>query len=82
MIAIPRVINCLSNKLFPKVLLVMKEHITIGNVAAIAYSYDPVSSKTKIIAVIGAPITELETAAIAETASTESKSGFADVRGN
>ena len=60
----------------------MNEHITIGNVAAIAYSYDPVSSKTKIIAVIGAPITELETAAIAETASTESKSGFADVRGN
>ena len=38
-------------------------HNTIGNVAAIAYSYDPVSSNTRIIVVIGAPITELETAA-------------------
>ena len=31
----------------------------MGIIEAIEYSYDPVSSKIKIIAVIGAPITEL-----------------------
>ena len=46
----------------------INEHITIGKVAAIAYSYEPVNSKTKIIEVTGAPITELETAAIPATA--------------
>ena len=35
-----------------------------------------------MIAVKGAPITELDTAAIPDTASTESKSGFEDVNGN
>ena len=80
--ATPLEISCLSKRLLPNVLLVMNEHITIGNVAAIAYSYDPVSSKTSIIAVIGAPITELETAAMPETARTDSKSGLSDVIGN
>ena len=56
--ATPLEISCLSNKLFPNTLLVMNEQITIGNVAAIAYSYEPVSSRTSTIAVIGAPITE------------------------
>ena len=42
--------------------------MAIGKMEAIAYSQEPVSSKTKIIAVIGPPITELLTAAIPETA--------------
>ena len=80
--ATPRVISCLSNRLFPNILLVIKEQTTIGNVEAIAYSYEPVSYNTKIIAVIGAPITELETAAIPDTANTDNNSGFDDVMGN
>ena len=80
--ATPLEISCLSNKLLPNVLLVMNEQITIGNVAAIAYSYEPVSYKTSIIAVIGAPITELDTAAMPETARTVSKSVLIDVIGN
>ena len=81
-ISTPLEMSCLSNTLFAKILLVINEQTTIGKVAAIAYSYEPVSSKTNIIAVIGAPITELETAAIPETARTESKSGLIEFKGN
>ena len=57
----------------------MKEQITIGKVAAIAYSYEPVNSNTRIIAVIGAPITELDTAAIPETESTDNNKPYQSI---
>ena len=72
------VVNYTSSAIFNP----LENQTTIGNVAAIAYSYDPVSSNTNMTAVIGAPITELDTAAIPETARTESNSGLIDVTGN
>ena len=39
-----------------------------GMIEAIAYLYEPVNSRTNITAEIGAPITELATAAIPATA--------------
>ena len=51
--SIPLDKSCLSKKLLPKTLLVKNVQIETGIIDAIAYSYDPVSSSTKIIAVIG-----------------------------
>ena len=52
----PLEISCLSKTLLANVLLVMNEQTTIGKVEAIAYSQDPVSSNTNIIAEIPAKI--------------------------
>ena len=61
--------SCLSKKLFPKTLLVIKVHIAIGIIDALAYWYEPVNSRTSIIAVLGT-YNELETATMPETANT------------
>ena len=57
--SIPLDRSCLSKKLLPNTRLVKNVQIEIGIIDAIEYSYDPVSSNTKIIAVIGAPITAI-----------------------
>ena len=48
----------------------IKFEIAIGIIDANAYSYELVNSRISIIAVIGPPITELQTAAIPEIART------------
>ena len=59
-----------SKKLDPKVKYVIKFEIATGIIEANAYSYELVNSKISIIAVIGPPITELQTAAMPDTART------------
>ena len=63
-------LSCASKKLDPKIIYVIKFEIAIGIIDANAYSYELVNSRMSIIAVIGPPITELQTAAIPETART------------
>ena len=63
-------LSCASKKLDPNIIYVIKFEIAIGIIDANAYSYELVNSRISIIAVIGPPIIELQTAAIPETART------------